>query len=47
MNYEGEVQGTLQRKENGFWQAYHFLLVKDRLLVFDLDKVLNPSRYFS
>ena len=41
MDYEGEIQGILQRKEASFWQTYYFLLVKDRLLVFDIDKVPN------
>ena len=39
MDYDGDVKGILQRKEASFWQTYHFLLVKDRLLVFDIDKV--------
>ena len=43
MDYEGDIKGVLQRKESSFWQTYHFLLVKDRLLVFDIDKVSNSS----
>ena len=39
MDYEGDVQGILKRKDASIWQAYSFLLVKDRLLVFDIDKV--------
>ena len=39
MDYEGEVQGVLQRNESNIWQTCFFLLVKDRLLVFDVDKV--------
>ena len=41
--YDGDVKGVLQRKSNGFWHSFYFILVKNRLLIFDVDKKGNQG----